>query len=312
MELHGLKKTPNFKEFDPSRSVLFSIFLKRFPWKWLRLVLLVQTNKNLDQELHWGELLRYLRLWFLMSSVGGGYKKKDFWSTLPFDEGTNPCPCNFRKYMLLKSFDAITAALSFADANKPTYRNKFWEDRQLIAEWNKNMAEAFSPSWILCIDESMSIWHSRWTCPGWVFCPCKPHPCGNEYHSACCGMSGLMFAVEMVKGKTNLADSDWLLALIPGNAIDDRFVGKSPGECEAITGTLNASPYFIWGMKEPDYVMKIMATGGVLEEDGTCREIFHGSGDARTSFRYKKPFDWHFRYRHAVDNTTIYAMLCRL
>ena len=32
-----------------------------------------------EQEMHWGELLRYLGLWFL---VGGGYKKKDFWSTL--------------------------------------------------------------------------------------------------------------------------------------------------------------------------------------------------------------------------------------
>ena len=49
-------------------------------------------------------------------------------------------------------------------------------------------------------------------------------------------------------------------------------------------------------------MMKIMATGGVLEEDDTCRETFHGSGDARTSFKYKKPFDWHFRYCHAVDD----------
>jgi hypothetical protein len=136
-----------------------------------------------------------------MSSVGGGCKKKDFWSTLPFDERTNPCPYNFRKKMSSKRFDAIMVALSLIDVNKPTYRDKFWEVRQLTAEWNKNMAEAFSPGWILCLDESMSIWHSRWTCPGWVFCPRKPHPFVNEYHTACCGMSGLMLAVEMVEGK---------------------------------------------------------------------------------------------------------------
>ena len=53
----------------------------------------------------------------------------------------------------------------------------------MIAEWNKSMAEAFSPGWVVCLDESMSIWHSRWTCPGWVFCPRKPHPFGNEYHA---------------------------------------------------------------------------------------------------------------------------------
>ena len=51
------------------------------------------------------------------------------------------------------------------------------------------------------LDKSMSIWHSMDTCPGWVFCPCKPHPFGNEYHSMCCGKSGVMLNVEMVEGK---------------------------------------------------------------------------------------------------------------
>ena len=55
-------------------------------------------------------------------------------------------------------------------------------------------------------------------------------------------------------------------------------------------------------MKEPDYVMKIMATGGVLEEDDSCKETFCGSGNARTRFKYKKPFDWHFCYLHTVDD----------
>eukprot|EP00804_Cyclotella_cryptica_P001269 CCRYP_012764-RA/>CCRYP_012764-RA protein AED:0.37 eAED:0.03 QI:0/0/0/0.5/1/1/4/0/472 len=327
MELHGSKRTPHFNEFDPSRSVSLSIFLKLFPWRWLRIIVLTQTNKNLDQELRWGELLRYLGLWFLMASVGGGYKKTDFWSTLPFNERTNSCPYNFRKYMSLKRFDAITAALSFTDASKPTYRDKFWEVRQLIVEWNKNMAEAFSPGWILCLDESMSIWHSRWTCPGWVFCPRKPHPFGNEYHSACCagiGKTGGLL-LRMLKscfhsGRYVVLDSGFCVlkalvalhekgiyagalikkrrywpALVPGEAMDERFAGKSPGECEAITGTLNASPYFIWGMKEPDYAMRIMATGGVLAEDDSCRVTYRGSGEDRTTFRYKKPFDWHFR-----------------
>ena len=49
-------------------------------------------------------------------------------------------------------------------------------------------------------------------------------------------------------------------------------------------------------------MMKIMATGGVLEDDDTCWETFCGSGDARTSFKYTKPFDWHFCLCHAVDN----------
>ncbi len=31
--------------------------------------------------------------------------------------------------------------------------------------------------------------------PGWIFCPRKPHPFGNKYHSICCGLSGIMYAV---------------------------------------------------------------------------------------------------------------------
>jgi hypothetical protein len=51
----------------------------------------------------------------------------------------------------------------------------------------------------------MSAWISRWTCPGWVFCPRKPHPfLGNEYHSICCGDSGIIYQIKLVEGKDAL------------------------------------------------------------------------------------------------------------
>ena len=59
----------------------------------------------------------------------------------------------------------------------------------------------------------------------------------------------------------------------------------------------------MWCMKEPDYVMRIMATGGsLLADDETCKLAHRGVGDSRVSFRYPRPYDWHFRYRHAVDD----------
>ena len=67
--------------------------------------------------------------------------------------------------------------------------------------WNEHMARIFTAGWTICVDESMSIWHNRWTCPGWVFCPGKPHPYGNEYHSACCALSNIIFSIEIVEGK---------------------------------------------------------------------------------------------------------------
>ncbi len=62
------------------------------------------------------------------------------------------------------------------------------------------MRNVFIPSQILCLDESMSIWQSRWMCLGWVFWPQKPHPFSNEYHTICCAESGILFDFEIVEG----------------------------------------------------------------------------------------------------------------
>mgnify|MGYP006166837385 FL=1 len=47
--------------------------------------------------------------------------------------------------------------------------------------------------------------------------------------------------------------------LVPGAAMDTWFQEKSVGDVDAIQGIDSGTPYFIWGMKEPDYVMRIMA-----------------------------------------------------
>ena len=40
------------------------------------------------------------------------------------------------------------------------------------------------------------------TCPGFMFVPQKTCcPFGNEYHTVCCGNTGIMFAMEIVEGK---------------------------------------------------------------------------------------------------------------
>lgn len=76
----------------------------------------------------------------------------------------------------------------------------------MVEEWNLWMATNFVLGWINCLDESMLIWTNRWICPGWVFCPRKPHPFGNEYHLICCSLLGIMYRVEMVEGKDRLRE----------------------------------------------------------------------------------------------------------
>ena len=170
MANNGYKNPPSFVGMNAKTMSILELFQALFPWVWLTSVLIPQTNSQLNRPILIGEFLRYLGLRFRMASVGGGFNLEDFWSTLPFNEESNPCPYNFRKYMSLKRFREITAALKFTDRPMPAY------------VWNKNMAAVFAAGWAVCLDESMSIWHSRWTCPGWVFCPRKPHDKGNEYH----------------------------------------------------------------------------------------------------------------------------------
>ena len=45
------------------------------------------------------------------------------------------------------------------------------------------------------------------------------------------------------------------------------------GETDSIEGTVDDVISNLWGMKYPNYVMRMMATGGRLLVDNTCKEI---------------------------------------
>ncbi len=89
--------------------------------------------------------------------------------------------------------------------------------------------------------------------------------------------------------------------------MDSHFNNKQVGECNAIAGVLDKEKYYIWGMKEPDYVMKIMATGGALNADESCKRVMRkwtdgGGVPMQENFQYTKPFDWHFCHCHIVHD----------
>mmetsp|Transcript_5756 Transcript_5756/g.11762 ORF Transcript_5756/g.11762 Transcript_5756/m.11762 type:complete len:176 (+) Transcript_5756:290-817(+) len=74
------------------------------------------------------------------------------------------------------------------------------------------------------------------------------------------------------------------------------------GDTDAIEGKMEGFNYNIWGMKEPNYVMRMMATGGALFTEG-CKSVARvwDNGTAK-QFHYTQPYDWHFHYRHLVDD----------
>ena len=71
----------------------------------------------------------------------------------------------------------------------------------MIDAWNKSMSKNFLPSWINTIDKSISKWINEFTCPGFMYVPCKPWPFSNEYHDAGCADSDIIWQVDLREGK---------------------------------------------------------------------------------------------------------------
>ena len=179
---------------------ILTMFLLFLPKAFFENVILVETNKKIEgNPVTFGELLQFIGIWLFMSTTAG-YSRSDWFSQKPVDRWIG-APYRFNDIMSGRRFEAIISALTFTAAPAPAYQDKFFEVRELIYAWNCNMLATFSPSWVSCLDESMSKWTSKWTCPGFMFVPRKPWPMGNEYHSICCGLSGIMYWVELVEGK---------------------------------------------------------------------------------------------------------------
>ena len=64
-----------------------------------------------------------------------------------------------------------------------------------------NMKDNFIPGYMNCLDESMSMWTNKFTCPGFMLIPHKLWPFSNEYHTICCCLSGIMWGIDLVEGK---------------------------------------------------------------------------------------------------------------
>ena len=55
---------------------------------------------------------------------------------------------------------------------------------------------------------------------------------------------------------------------IPGDEIIAHFADKEIGDADAISRVLDEVPFYVIGMKEPDYVMQIMTTYGTMKQLG--------------------------------------------
>jgi hypothetical protein len=97
---------------------------------------------------------------------------------------------------------------------------------------------------------------------------------------------------------------------VPGAAIDRHFANKEVGDVDMVEVMTEegpqGKPFKIFCFKEPDYVMKIMATWMTLDElpeANTRRDYIGRDGQSLVKlFKYRQPFGLHFRYCHQVDD----------
>ncbi len=91
--------------------------------------------------------------------------------------------------------------MRFMDDDSPHFEEKFHKVRKMIKLYNDYYSQYYSPSWISCLDESMSLLMDF--APGFICIPRKPHPFGNKYQSIYNGDQGcpILWHTEMVEGK---------------------------------------------------------------------------------------------------------------
>ena len=134
------------------------------PRTYLESVLIPSTNIHLPgAPLTLGELVQFFGLWMLMATTMGA-SRRDFWDPEPPSMWTR-APFRLHTYMSRTRFDSIIKALTYTNIVPPAYRDKFHQVRQLLEAFSENMRATFIPSWVSCLDESMSIWTSKLSRP---------------------------------------------------------------------------------------------------------------------------------------------------
>ena len=189
----------NFPLDTTRNDIYVQLFEGLFLTTFLKMIV-TEMNKTISVDpVTYGELLRWIGLWILMSTVNGS-DRRSFWSMKEIDmlEGAPFC---LTAFMTRNQFENILNNIVYNTNDPPELRDHFWEVRWMLKCWNDNMASNFIPSWISCVDESMSKWMNEYTCPGFMFIPRKPRPFGNEYHDACCASSDIIWAVDLHEGK---------------------------------------------------------------------------------------------------------------
>jgi hypothetical protein len=141
-----------------------------FPCMYCKSIMLPEMNKKLapgHSPIEWWEYLRWLGMWHLLATTDG-HDRRSFWSMHSTDDPRfKGAPFRLHDLMSRSRFEEILDVSTYFDQLYPAFKDDFHPIRQLIKAWNDNMLAIFVSAWIVCLDESMSLWTNMWTCPAW-------------------------------------------------------------------------------------------------------------------------------------------------
>ena len=181
----------------------------------------VLTNKVLKKEklkeTTTGEILIFFGIIVLMSKFEFN-KRRDLWTNTSQFRYVS-APALGKTGMARKRFDLLWRWMVWSD--QPEIRPETMKHSQyrwklvdgFVKRFNDYRAQSFIPSEMICVDESISRWYGQggdWInfgLPHYVAIDRKPEN-GCEIQDSCCGVSGIMMRLKVVKQEEDYSDTE--------------------------------------------------------------------------------------------------------
>jgi hypothetical protein len=190
----------------------YDFFMAVFPRKQLK-DMVRNTSANLKAqgkpEITTGELLKWFGITILITRYEFG-DRASLWSTEPPNKYIPAPSIGTRTGMSRNRYDTILKGLvwSFQPTARPEGMSSEEHRWMLVADFVNNLNDHkrnyFTPSTLICVDESMSRWYGlggHWInmgLPMYVAMDRKPED-GCEIQNSCCGKSGILLQLKLVK-----------------------------------------------------------------------------------------------------------------
>lgn len=120
----------------------------------------------------------------------------------------------------VKWFENMETVFSLPTGDAAT-DDPFFEVRHMWESFRKHFNAAITPSWLLCLDESMVGWQGKGM-PGFMVVLRKLTPLGLEIHTLCDALSGILINYEVYEGKDAMAKKQFV-----GHETDIGTINKS-------------------------------------------------------------------------------------